>query len=75
MQILKDATTFAMWEAELMIFFWGSKDLGDIADGTEKCPTKTAEKCILKDNEVKNCVLRTVDKKVIPHIIHLCSWQ
>jgi len=27
-----------MWEAELMIFL-GSKDLGEITDGTEKCPT------------------------------------
>ena len=71
MQILKDATTFSMWEAELMIFF-RSKDLGEIADGTEKCPTETKEKKIwsLKDNKVKNCVLRTVDKKVKPHIIH-----
>jgi len=71
MQILKDATTFAIWEAELTIFL-GIKDLGEIADGTENCPTKTAEKkkCILKDNNVKNYVLRTVGKKVKPHIIH-----
>jgi hypothetical protein len=39
MQILKDATTFVMWEAELMIFL-GSNYLGEIADGTEKCSEK-----------------------------------
>ena len=52
--------------------FLGSKDLGETADRTEKCPTETTEKkkWILKDNKVKNYVLRTVDKKVKPHIIH-----
>ena len=50
----------------------GGKDLGDIAGGTEKCPTDTTEKkkWILKDNKVKNFVLRTVGKKVNPHNIH-----
>ena len=70
MHILKDATTFATWEAELMIFL-GRKDLREITNGTEKCPTETTEKkkWILKDNKVKNYLLRTVDERAKPHII------
>jgi hypothetical protein len=61
MQIWKDATHLPC------VIFLGSKDLGEIAGGTEKCPTEPAEKkkWILKDNKVKNYVLRTVDKKVV----------
>ena len=53
-------------------FFLGNIDLGEIADGTEKCPTEPAEKkkWILKENKVNNYVLKTVDKKVKPNIIH-----
>ena len=51
---------------------FGEKELREIADGTEKCPTEPTEKkkWILKDYKVKNYVLRTVDKKVKKHIIH-----
>lgn len=73
---LKDSESFVMWKFQIKIYF-KSEDLMDVVDGTVKYEDLTTQKektsWQLKDAKAQRCIVSTVDKSVLVHVMTLNS--
>lgn len=72
-QVLKDSSTYPLWNAEVKILF-GAKDLWSVVSGEETLEScgvdvEKKKKGNIKDSRAKYIIMKTLDKSIKTQVI------